>query len=386
MALSSSNLDVLHVALNPVTGVWSVMRELSKAQAGSGLYAAVGLGVVADSQWPALYAKELQTSGLPHYIARTPKMFGTAQFLWQRVQRPPIDRWVDDLLARSGAEFCVVHFHNAWLSGAFLPLRCVGQKRAQVVATFHGVNAHFRGQPVRQLIQQWIAGKLVRHKAILTSVDKGNLLRGQALLKLNPDRFIIVPNGIAGTPARACPRLAGAETFTVGHIGSIVPAKGWRMLVDAARKLRESGLPIKVVLAGRGNEAGQAREVAQNSGGWVAFEGFVANPRESLMPQLDALVLMSEQEGLPMAIIEALSVGLPVIATPVGGVPEAVAHEKNGLLISRTVESLTKAIKRMACDRKFHETLSAQSRRDFEQQFEISQIVSLYHAVYHQKP
>ena len=366
---------ILHVALNPVTGVWSVMRELSKAQAVSGLYAAVGLGVIADSRWPALYVKELQTSGLPHYTARTPKMFGTAQFLWQRIQRPPIDQWVDDLLARSGAKCCVVHFHNAWLSGAFLPLRCVRQKRARVVATFHGVNAHFRAQPVRQRIQQWIAGKLARHKAILTSVDKANLARAQALLKLNPDHFTIVPNGIAGTQARTCPRLAGAETFTVGHIGSIVPAKGWRMLVAAARKLREGGLPIKVVLAGRGDEAEQAREVAQNSGGWITFKGFVANPREALMPQLDALVLMSEQEGLPMAIIEAFSVGLPVIATSVGGVPEAVAHEKNGLLVSRTVESLMQAIQRLAGDREFHETLTLQALRDFEQRFDISKIV-----------
>src|SRR5580692_5103679 len=110
---------ILHVALNPLTGAWSVMRELSKAQAVSGLYAAVGLGVITDSRWPALYATELQTSGMPHYQAHTPKMFGTAQFLWQRLQRPPIDEWVDDLLDRSGAKLCVVHFHNAWLSGAF---------------------------------------------------------------------------------------------------------------------------------------------------------------------------------------------------------------------------------------------------------------------------
>jgi glycosyltransferase involved in cell wall biosynthesis len=311
-------------------------------------------------------------------------MFGTAQFLWQQVQCPPIDQWVDDLLSRSGANFCVVHFHNAWLSGAFLPLQCVRRKQARVVATFHGVNAHFRGQPIRQRIQQWLAGKLVKHGAILTSVDKANLARGQVLLKLNPDHFSIVPNGIADTSTRARPRLGGSETFTVGHIGSMVSAKGWRLVVDAARNLRKDGMLIKVVLAGRGDEEEQAREVAQNSGGWVTFQGFVPDPRKSLMPQLDALVLMSEQEGLPMAIIEALSIGLPVIATPVGGVPEAVVHEKNGLLVSRTVESLMEAIKRLAGDQKFHAALSAQAREDFEQRFEISKIVSAYHTVYEQ--
>ena len=56
----------------------------------------------------------------------------------------------------------------------------------------------------------------------------------------------------------------------------------------------------------------------------ILLKGFVANPREMVLPKVDALVLMSEQEGLPMAIIEALSMGVPVIATAVGGVPEAV--------------------------------------------------------------
>jgi glycosyltransferase involved in cell wall biosynthesis len=359
------------------------MRELSKAQAASGLYAAVGLGVIADSAWPALYDSELKTAGLPHYRAATPKMFGTGQFLWQQIQRPPIDQWVEDLLARTGAKLCIVHFHNAWLSGTFLPLKTVCQGRARAVATFHGVNAHFYGQPIRQKIQQWLAAKLIKHKAILTSVDAGNLSRAKTILNLNPHGFTVVPNGIAALAMRPSLKLRADGTFTVGHIGSIVSAKGWRMLVEAAGRLREQGLNIKVLLAGRGEEESQARELALKSGGWISFEGFVAKPREMLMPQLDALVLMSEQEGLPMAIIEALSAGLPVIATPVGGVPECVVHEKNGFLVERTVEALMVAIRRLATDRQFYATLSRQAQSDFEQRFEISKIVSAYDAVYH---
>jgi glycosyltransferase involved in cell wall biosynthesis len=383
---ASPRLAVLHVALNPVTGVWSVMRELSKAQAGSGLYVAVGLGVIVDSRWPALYAKELMTSGLPYYSARTPKMFGTAQFLWQVMQRPPIDRWVDNLLERSGAKSCVVHFHNAWLSGALLPLRCAEQKRARVVATFHGVNAHFRQQPVRQRLHQYIAGRLTRHGAVLTSVDQANLKRAAGLLKMNPLNFTVVPNGIPDTEVRGCPSLRpnGPGGFTVGHVGSMVPQKGWQILFEATRQLREQGCDIRLVLAGRGRDADRATELANQHRGWLSYEGFAANPRETLLPHLDALVLMSEQEGLPMAIIEALSAGVPVIATPVGGVPEAVVHEKNGLLVARTVESLAQAIRRLAGDIEFHKILSVQARRDFEQRFEISKIVSSYHTIYHQ--
>src|ERR1039458_5968031 len=90
MMLPSANVAVLHVALNPVTGPWSVMRDLAVAQAASGRYSAVGLGVIISKDWPSEYDEELTQTKLPAYRASTIKAFGTAQFLWQRLQRPPI--------------------------------------------------------------------------------------------------------------------------------------------------------------------------------------------------------------------------------------------------------------------------------------------------------
>jgi glycosyltransferase involved in cell wall biosynthesis len=382
MLADSKNLAVLHVALNPVTGAWSVMRGLASAQAASGIYQAAGLGVVIDSRWPALYTEELQGSGLAHYVAHTPKMFGTAQYFWQFLQRPPIDQWVADLLARSGASHCIVHFHNAWISGIFLPLASVQRKRATVVATFHGVNALFQGEPLRQRLHQWITRRLERHGATLTSVDRANLWRAQHVLGMDPKIFHVVPNGITDTGRRGCPSLTKPGIFTVGHVGNIVPAKGWQMVVDAARRLRETGCDVRVILAGRGSEADLAQAMAKQDAGWLTYEGFVANPRETVFPRVDALVLMSEQEGLPMAIIEALSMGVPVIATAVGGVPEAVIDGQNGLLVERSVESLVEAIQSMATSPDRLREMSFNARSVFEGRFEISSIVSMYDKVY----
>jgi glycosyltransferase involved in cell wall biosynthesis len=100
------------------------------------------------------------------------------------------------------------------------------------------------------------------------------------------------------------------------------------------------------------------------------------------MKELDALVLMSEQEGLPMAIIEALSIGVPVIATPVGGVPEAVTDGKTGFLIPRSADDLAKVLVRLAGDRVLLASMSTQARCDFEARFEISKVVAQYHSVY----
>jgi len=361
------------------------MKELAQAQNRASSYAAVGIGIIADRAWPSLCRSELQSLGLPQYLASTPKVFGTAQFLWQRVHRPPLHKWVDQLLASSGAKRCIVHFHNAWLSGVFLPLASELRGRVRVVATFHGVNAHFHRQLIRQCIHRWMASRLVTHRAKLTSVDRGNLPRAERLLNLDPEKFTIIPNGIADTQARGCPHLNGASTLTVGHVGSIVSQKGWRVLVEAVQRLRTGGCDINVILAGRGEDAEEACLLAKNSGGWLKYEGFVADPRESVMTRLDALVLMSEQEGLPMAIIEALSVGVPVIATAVGGVPEAVIDGKNGLLIPRSVPALAQALERLVQNRELQKAMRLQARQQFENNFEISRIVSRYHALYEER-
>lgn len=166
---------VLHVALNPLTGPWSVMRDLAMAQAASGRYGAVGIGVIAPKDWPAQYAEELRQTGLPAYRSSTLKTFGTAQFIWQRFQRPPIGDWADDLRSNSGAERVVVHFHNAWMSGVFLPLRKSISGEIRTVATFHGVNAQLDSRRFRHALHRWMAARLPRHDARLTSVDRSNL-------------------------------------------------------------------------------------------------------------------------------------------------------------------------------------------------------------------
>jgi glycosyltransferase involved in cell wall biosynthesis len=373
---------VLHVALNPITGVWSVMRELAYAQARAGIYAQVGIGVIADKSWPGLCKSELKSSGLPHYLTHTPKMFGTAQDLWQRIRRPPLAEWIKDLLKRAGVEDCCVHFHNAWISGVFIPLPKPRKGSVRTVATFHGVNAHFERQPVRQAMHRWMARRLVKHGTILTSVDRGNLSRAETLLGMSTKMFQVVPNGIPETPIRGCPRLNGSKVFTVGHVGSITTAKGWQILINAIRQLRNRGLPIQAVLAGRGAEAEQARQLAEENRDWIEFRGFVARPREMVMKDLDALVLMSEQEGLPMAIIEAFSVAVPVVATPVGGVSEAVTDGRNGFLVPRSAEALAQVLERLIMDPGLHASIAAQARRDFEGKFEISGIVPRYHSAY----
>lgn len=375
---------ILHAALHPVTGPWSVMRELALAQAASGRFAGVGVAVMVDTSWPDEYRTELRGTTLAFYESACPRTFGTAAFLWQRVNPPDWATWIRDLAQRFHTTRVIVHLHNAWLSGVFLPLPQVAGIQVGVVATFHGVNEHFTGKPVRHRIHRWMAQRLLRHGAHLTSVDGVNAQVAEQVFQLPAHAFSVVPNGmqpLEPSAFRIRTRRPG-DPLVLGHVGSMIHQKGWHILAEAAERLNRDAVRVRVVLAGRGPEEETARAWANRHPTWAEFRGFVPNPRVSVMPDLDILCLMSQWEGLPMSIVEAMSVGLPVIATDVGGVREAVAHGETGLLVPRTADALVDAVTGLMAEPARWADMQARARQIFEERFTLARVVAQYQGVY----
>ena len=378
----STSLAVLHVALEPTSGVWSVMRDVSLAQAKSDRYRAVGIGVVASPQWPSIYAKAFSRLDLPRYCCGTICAFGTAKFLCQRLIRPPIAKWADELRCTSNADQVVVHFHNAWLSGVFLPLSHPNHGRIRVVVTFHGVCTTLQREPVRRWLHRWMAQRLLRFNAILTSVDAANLLLAADTFGLPPERFSIVHNGVSAAPELCAAEWGGAGAFVVGYIGLLAEHKGWSMVADAVLMVRAGGRNVRLEIAGAGPQAMQARSRAEAHPDAITFHGHLPDPRAHLMPRLHVLSLMSTYEGLPMVLIEAASVGLPVVATATGGVRDILHDGATGIVVHRTVEALAAAISDLYDDPARLAGMSRSARALHAQQFEIVKVTQMYHNVY----
>ncbi len=156
---------------------------------------------------------------------------------------------------------------------------------------------------------------------------------------LGDRRGIVIHNGVPSPPESEPPLLANLARPVIGLLANERPMKGHRFLLDA---WRTAGSPGTLVFAGR--VSADLRRDATRAG--VLCTGHV--PAGPLIRSLDLLALPSSSEGFPAVLPEAMSRGVPVLATPVGGVPELVRHGETGYLLPRSqwVEFLRSAERR----------------------------------------
>ena len=124
------------------------------------------------------------------------------------------------------------------------------------------------------------------------------------------------------------------ESVLFGSVGRLVPIKNVPMLLDAFALASASAPGIRLVVVGDGEEKSALveRASALSIDSRVRFLGW-RRDLLSIYAGLDAVVLSSENEGTPVALIESQAAGRPVIATSVGGVPDVVTDGRTGLLV-----------------------------------------------------
>ncbi|MCO7245801.1 glycosyltransferase family 4 protein [Halomonas sp. Mc5H-6] len=138
--------------------------------------------------------------------------------------------------------------------------------------------------------------------------------------------------------------------FLVGHAGAVVDRhKGQRVLLKAAQMLEHQAPDIHFIFLGDGQDV-EALKTESSSLGNVSWLGFKRNIADYLAG-LDVFAFPSRNEGLGSVILDVMQLGVPVIATDVGGIPDIVKHEQTGLLVpSGDAESLARGIIRLRDD------------------------------------
>jgi glycosyltransferase involved in cell wall biosynthesis len=203
-----------------------------------------------------------------------------------------------------------------------------------------------------------------------------------AKLGLDPKRVALIHNGAPATPERKDRAPGPIRLLMLGELG---PRKGTPELIAA---LATPGLRERdwtATLAGNGPVGKYRAEVAAlGLAARVALPGWQSGERvRALLDAADIFILPSRQEGLPIAILEAMAVGAAVISTPVGAIPDAILDGGTGLLVPPgDAAALADAICRLLDDPAARARLAANARRRFEAMFTIERTADLVAALY----
>jgi glycosyltransferase involved in cell wall biosynthesis len=208
-----------------------------------------------------------------------------------------------------------------------------------------------------------------------------------AQLGVRADVIRIVPNGVP-TPVgerdamRQALRLAPEELLVLAT-GSLVPRKGHAVLIKALAA-QPPDIPWRLAIAGNGPERGalEALVASLKLDSRVQLLGHRDDVGD-LLAAADIFAMPSLWEGLPLALLEAMAAGKPVVASATSGIPEAVTSEKNGLLTQPgSVPELDMALTRLLTDAPLRCRLAVCAERTARTVYSIEAMTAAYDDLY----
>jgi glycosyltransferase involved in cell wall biosynthesis len=178
-----------------------------------------------------------------------------------------------------------------------------------------------------------------------------------------------------GTPSGEAPLLLS--------VGRLVEKKGFDRLVDACLLLKRLGIPFRCVIVGENGSAGPALKAQIADLGLadcVQLHGPVAQDRlreiyrgASIFALPCRVMEDGDRDGFPNVLAEAMAMGVPVVSTPISGIPEMIEDGVHGLLVEGGAESLADAVARLLTDAALHARLAAAARARICERFDSRQ-------------
>ena len=288
----------------------------------------------------------------------------SAKFLSRAVIICGIAPWMADRITSRGLQ----HLHAHWGShSALLAHQVAALTDLPYTVTLHAHDLH---------INRYMLGeKLAAASSVVTISDHNRDL----LAELYPDlRSVeVVHCGVDVSAIEPRPAEPVNDPPRIGVVAGLREFKGHHHLLEAQRILNARGRAIVLDLVGDGP---LRSELEAEAGDDVVFHGAVSVEQAlKIVGECDVAVLPSvvlangRRDGIPVALIEAMALGVPVVSTRVSGIPELVEHEVTGLLVEqRDPAGLADAIERLLDDPELRRRMGRAGRRHVEEQFDLS--------------
>jgi len=282
--------------------------------------------------------------------------------------------WIARDLQSRGVQ--TIHAHFAWLSGAsaWVISELLG---LPFTVTTHAYDIYSERNDLLDLTTREAA-------RVVTISQKNRAAMLEKCEHLASDKIKVIHCGVdlAFFEPNAKDGNGKQGPLRITSVGSLIPKKGHETLIRACGKLKERGVdfnctivgvggleaPLKALIGELGLEE-QVKLAGAQSQVWVRNQ--LANSDVFALACVQAGG--EGQDGIPVAMMEALAMGVPVISTPVSGIPELIEQEVSGLLVpQRDAEKLADAIMRIAEDGDFRQALQKGGRGVVEREYDIT--------------
>lgn len=253
------------------------------------------------------------------------------------------------------------------------------------------VNRYDYANPLVGSLSHWFNNQLI-YKADALQVISPQLEAYVQSWEIKPKQIFTIFNGVDVSVFQ--PRNVTANlreqlgidwnTFVIGTTGRLDPIKGYDVLIKAFYQLIQKNPNLVLLILGDGPQKQELLELIDRLG--VSKRVMLTGYIESIVPYLqlfDLFVCSSRSEGVPMSVLEAMAMRLPIICTRVGGIESVLGHQREGILIEPDNESaIVNAVCQLVDDHSLRESLASNAYRKALNEFTNEQMAKQVEAMY----
>jgi glycosyltransferase involved in cell wall biosynthesis len=296
-----------------------------------------------------------------------------------------------DLVRQAGTAFQgrgidIIHAHR---NKENLLTWCIRKRLGakSLVTTLHGLSEAGDGWSLarlRRYVVEQVDDRLLRqafHSVVAVSEDIRRILVGAK--GLCAGQVSVIHNGIdlpPFDPAAGRP----VAPFRIGSVGRFVPVKDFPLFIATGKVLVQAGEDVQLMLLGEGPQKDELQALVRQEGldAVVSFADPCPDPTE-FYRSLDLYLNTSRHEGIPLSLLEAMACGTPVVAPAVGGIPEILRDQEEGVLVTaRTATAFAEACQRVMHDREAYSSMGMCARKRVELEFSSEKMAASYLALY----
>ncbi len=282
----------------------------------------------------------------------------------------------------------ILHLNSskAGVIGALAGRRCHVKK---IIYTVHGFVFNEPMSKLKKRFYLWAEKYSAKYKDILICVSEFDRQVGIQNNIAPKNKFITINNGIS--KINFLDKEIAKETLglpankkIIGSISYLYPTKGFNYFIKAAKIILAAAPDTLFAIIGEGQERKKIEaEIADLN---LQDNFFILGEKidaAKYLKAFDIYVCSSVKEGFPFSILEAMQAELPIVATNVGGIPEIITNEKNGLLVLAEDQiSLAKTVIKLIEDGALAQKISRQAKIDAEQKFSSERMLALTESIY----